>query len=156
MVSNKYIDISIQNGFLKGVAGCLEHTLNLYELLWDARESARQIVVTWIDLANAYGSIMHNLVQFALDWYHVPLGIRRIIFSYYEQLFAMVVTANWQTDFFPYDIGLFQGCVMSTILFDITFNLLLDYLKRYDHLGYSLRKPVLYKLCAKLMRMTSR
>jgi len=33
MVSNKYIDISIQNGFLKGVAGCLEHTFSLYELL---------------------------------------------------------------------------------------------------------------------------
>ena len=31
---------------------------------------------------------------------------------------------------------------MSTILFDITFNLLLDYLKPLDKFGYAMKKPV--------------
>jgi len=55
------------------------------EALREAKESTRQIVVTWIDLANAYGSVRHNLIQFALNWYHVPLVIQELIFDYYVQ-----------------------------------------------------------------------
>ena len=32
----------------------------------DAYENHRQIILVFIDLANAYGSVMHNLIQFAL------------------------------------------------------------------------------------------
>ena len=63
MVKNAYIDRTVQKGFLKGVAGCVEHTFSLHELLRDAFDHNRQIVVAWIDLANAYGSVMHNLIQ---------------------------------------------------------------------------------------------
>jgi hypothetical protein len=52
-----------------------------------------------------------------------------------------VITKNWETKFFHYDIGLFQGCTMSTILFDTTFNLLLDFIKRLDGLGYAPKGP---------------
>ena len=55
----------------------------LYEALREAKAHARQIVATWIDLANAYGSVRHNLIQFALNWYHVPLRIQKLIFNYY-------------------------------------------------------------------------
>ena len=65
----------------------------------------------------------------------------RNYFNYYECLCAKVVTKDWSTDFFPYDIGLFQGCVLSTILFDIVFNLLLDFIKPLDKLGYRMKKP---------------
>ena len=68
MVKNQYIDRSVQKGFLQGMAGCVEHTFSLHHLLKDAFQHHRQIIVSWIDLANAYGSIMHNLIQFALEW----------------------------------------------------------------------------------------
>jgi hypothetical protein len=86
------------------------------------------MVLSWIDLANAYGSVKHNLIQFALNWYHVPEHVQGLIFDYYEKLSASVTTKEWKTDFFSFDIGLFQGCVLSTILFDCVFNLLLDFL----------------------------
>ena len=153
MVVNKYIDTSVQKGFLKGIAGCLEHTFNLHELLREAYENSRQIAVTWIDLANAYGSVAHNMIQHALEWYHIPNCIRQIIFSHCEHLAAKVITREWSTDFFIYDIGLFQGCVMSTILFDITFNLLLDYLKPLDKLNYA-KNRFQYRPCGKPMPTT--
>ena len=81
----------------------------------------------WIDLANSYGSVKHNLIQFALNRYHVPEIIQGLIFDYYDKLCASVTTKNWATAF-SFDIGLFQGCVLSTILFDCVFNLLLDFL----------------------------
>ena len=124
---------------MAGVAGCNEHAFALFEALREAKEEQRQIVVSWIDLANAYGTVRHNLIQFALNWYHIPIVIQELIFNYYNQLCAKVVTANWHTDFFLFDIGLFQGCVLSTILFDCVFNLLLDYLQPVNNLGYSFK-----------------
>ena len=54
--------------------------------------------------------------------------IQGLIFDYYEMLCASVTTKEWSTGFFGFEIGLFQGCVLSTILFDCVFNLLLDFL----------------------------
>jgi hypothetical protein len=89
----------------------------------------RQIVVAWIDLANAYGSVRHNLIQIALEWFHVPLLIRNLVFDYYDKLMAKVQTSDCSTGSFLFDIGLFEGRVLSTILFDLVFQLLLDLLE---------------------------
>ena len=62
----------------------LTHSFTLMEALKDAKASTRQIILTWIDLANAYGSVRHNLIQFALNWYHVPQQIQELIFQYHE------------------------------------------------------------------------
>ena len=96
-------------------------------------------VVSWIDLPNAYGSVAHNLIQFTLNWYHVPSFIQELIFDYYERLCAFVVTEGWTTGVFLFDIGLFQGCVLSTILFDCVFNLLLDFLEPLQVSGLPMR-----------------
>ena len=90
MLKNRFIKVEIQKGFLSGVAGCVEHAFALFEALKDAKSSKRQIVVSWLDLANAYGSVRHNLIQFALDWYHVPKLIQDLIFDYYEKLMAKI------------------------------------------------------------------
>ena len=67
LVMNNYIRRESQKGFLFGLPGCLEHSFTLFEALRDAKENQRQIIVAWIDLANAYGSVRHNLIQFALN-----------------------------------------------------------------------------------------
>ena len=72
--------------------GCLEHTFALFEAFRDAKESHRQIIITWLDLANAYGSVRHNLIQFALNWFHIPKLIQNIIFDYYKKICAFVKT----------------------------------------------------------------
>ena len=129
MVRNDYIPRIVQKGFLSGVSGCVEHSFMLFEALKEAKDEQRQIVVAWIDLANAYGSVRHNLIQFALHWYHVPAQIQEIIFDYYEKIMARVDTKEWKTGFFLFDIGVFQGCVLSAILFVCVFQLLLDFLQ---------------------------
>jgi hypothetical protein len=128
-VKNNYIPRKIQKGFLSGIAGCVEHSFMLFEAMKEAKQEQRQIVVSWIDLANAYGSVRHNLIQFALNWYHVPKQIQTLIFNYYDKLMAKVVTKEWTSNFFIFDIGLFQGCVLSTILFLCVFQLLIDFLQ---------------------------
>lgn len=128
-VRNAYIPRSVQKGFLTGISGCVEHSFMLFEAMKEAKYEQRQIVTAWLDLADAYGSARHNLIQFALNWYHVPKPMQAIIFNYYDKLMAKVTTKNWSSDFFLLDIGLFQGCVLSQILFLCIFQLLLDFLQ---------------------------
>ena len=146
MVGNGYIDQSIQKGFLPGVAGCVEHTQVLMETLLEAKRNSREIVVAWLDLANAYGSIAHNLIQFALEWYHVPANVRELIYHYYDELFVRIKTKQWNSDWFMFQIGLFQGCPLSVVLFLIVFNLLLDLLKTKQHLGYQVKNIEILQL----------
>ena len=51
-----------------------------------------------------------------------------------------MTTKDWTTAFFNFDIGFFQGCVLSTILFDRVFQLLLDFLDPLKHEGYSFKE----------------
>ena len=40
--------------------------------LRDATRANRTIIITWLDLANAYGSVRHNIIRVALSLFHVP------------------------------------------------------------------------------------
>ena len=136
MTANKYIDKSIQKGFLKKTPGCLEHTQVLMEELKDAKTHRRQIYVVWVDLMNAYGRVPHNLILYALRHYNFPEWLIEYMFKYYDELIVRVVTKDWKSDWFYYLLGLFQGDPLSVILFLIVFNLLLDLLKQKRGLGY--------------------
>jgi len=125
MLDNNYIS-HVQKGFKASTPGCLEHSFAMFEALLDAKSNQRKIVVSWLDLKNAYGSVRHNLIQFALNWFHVPKFIRELIHDYYEKLCAQVRVKDKRTPFFSFDIGLFQGCVLSCIVFNCVFQMLLD------------------------------
>jgi len=125
MASNNYIS-KVQKGFKANTPGCLEHSFAMFEALRDAKLNQRQVVVAWLDLCNAYGSVHHNLIQFALEWYHVPSSLRSLIFDYYNKIRAHIRTKSWTSDVFFFDKGLFQGCVLSCILFNCVFQLILD------------------------------
>ncbi|CAG9568099.1 unnamed protein product [Danaus chrysippus] len=64
----------------------------LSESLKDARKSERQITVCWIDLENAFGSIQHELMLFALRWYNFPPLVSDMIASYYSKLKFSIIT----------------------------------------------------------------
>ena len=91
MLDNGYIETRIQKGFLQKVASCIEHSETMYQALRDAKDSKQDVCVSWIDLANAYGSVKHSLFHFSMEWYHVPAIFRAVIFNYYEGLMAAVM-----------------------------------------------------------------
>ena len=141
MVKNGYIDSKIQKGFMKDVAGCVEHSETMYQMLMDARRSKQDICVSWIDLANAYGSVEHSLFQFSMEWYHVPDHFCEIIFNYYEGLMAAVMVKGVMTRWFRFMIGVFQGCTASTILFNVAFNTCFEHLNVLrEECGYQFSK----------------
>ena len=82
------------------------------------------MAVLWLDLANAYGSIPHKLVETALIKYHVPEGIRNLILNYYNdfklRVSSEVTTSDWQ----KLEKGIITGCTISVSLFTLAMNLL--------------------------------
>jgi hypothetical protein len=44
----------------------------------------------------------------------LPTEICKLIFNYYEGLFGKVVTKDWSSSWFIFEIGLFQGCTATT------------------------------------------
>ena len=51
---------------------CEEHQLKLSSIIRDANKNQRSLTVAWLDLAIAYGSVNHKLIEFALSHYHAP------------------------------------------------------------------------------------
>ena len=101
MTQNGYINTSIQKGGVEGFSGCLEHTGVLSQLIQEAKEKKGSLTVVWLDFANAYGSIPHNLIQAALDYYHIPQNIQSMITSYLRDIKLRFQSAKFTTKWQP-------------------------------------------------------
>lgn len=55
---NKYIDTTVQNA---GFSGCLEHLSMIWHQIQAAKKDKTDLHVVFLDLANAFGSVPHNL-----------------------------------------------------------------------------------------------
>ena len=98
---------TIQKGFVDGAPGSLVHTDLVISAFKNTKQYHRSICCAWLDFKNAYGNVMHNLIQFSLRRYHIPLGIAEIIFEYYEQLQEVISTKDWSTCIVSYFIDVF-------------------------------------------------
>lgn len=52
------------------------------QLIREAREGRRDLVLLWLDLTNAYGSIPDKLVEVALERHDVPQKVKDLILDY--------------------------------------------------------------------------
>ena len=44
-----------------------------------SQRDERDLTGVWLDLANAYGTVPHKLIEAALEHYHIPEKIARIV-----------------------------------------------------------------------------
>ena len=98
MTKNSYLDTNIQKAFQSRIAGCEEHQLKLSSIIRDANKNQRSLTVAWLDLANAYGSVNHKLIEFALSHYHAPRELIALTTNLYNNQQAIITCQNWQTD----------------------------------------------------------
>ena len=138
MVENKFLDRSIQKAFVSATPGCVEHHCKLGAILAEARKRHKSLAVCWLDLANAYGSVHHSLIQFSLQHYHAPPKFCQTLQSLYTDLAAKVITDQWATPPVPLNIGVFQGDPLSVMIFNTVINTLIDTLQTRLDLGYTL------------------
>ena len=123
-LANKYIDTSIQKGGVPAISGCLEHTAILSQLIREAKSEKNDLVVVWLDIANAYGTIPHSLIQLALRRAHVPEEYCKLVESYYADMKIRFTTREFTTEWQRVEKGIITGCTMSVILFALSMTML--------------------------------
>ena len=139
MVGNNYLNTAVQKAFVDGVPGCTEHHLKLLSTINDARRKHKSLCICWLDLANAFGSVHHDLIRFSLEHYHAPQAMINTTCNLYRDLTGVVSTDAWQTDPFHLQVGVYQGDPLSVLVFNTVMNTLVDTItKSHADLGYSL------------------
>ena len=99
----------------------------VWSTLKEARSTKSSLANIWLDIANAYGSIPHRLLFFALERYGVyPHWISLIKIYYsgiYSRSFSQSAPSSWHQHF----KGIFAGCTLSIILFLAGINVVIEY-----------------------------
>ena len=100
------------------------------QLIREAKAEKKDLVVTWLDIANAYGSIPHSLIQIALRRAHVPDEICKLVESYYDNVEIRFTTKDFTTDWQRVEKGIITGCTLSVVLFALSVTMLVMSVKQ--------------------------
>ncbi len=95
LISNNIIDPSLQKAFLQGINGCIEHTQIMHEILSHARNNNRTCNITYFDLADAFGSVEHELIYHTMQRNGIPLIVIQYVKNLYSRLQGYVQGDKW-------------------------------------------------------------
>lgn len=124
VISNAYLNTSIQKAFINAIPGCFEQKTKLSYAIQEARLQQRRIAICWLDLTNAFGSVEHNLILLTLQHYHLDPAFINLIRAFYRLWFVCCsdneVLGYWQHSFehwhfpgWPIVSDYFQSCCQS-------------------------------------------
>ena len=135
---NGYVEDSIQEGFTPNVAGKIEHTAHMAHLIRHAKRGKRALVITLIDLRNAFGDIHHNLINSVLEYHHIPTEMKSLISDLYSGFKTSVTTASYSTPFISIERGVLQGDCLSPLLLNMIFKTFIASVEsqEFQQLGY--------------------
>ena len=60
---NNYIETNIQKGFINGISDSFEQTSHLAYAINNERKSQQSLILTFLDLHNAFGEVHHYLTE---------------------------------------------------------------------------------------------
>ena len=112
---NNYIEHDIQKGFTPNVAGTVEHTAHMAHIINTARIKQRSLVITLLDLKNAFGELHHNLIYKVLQYHHIPDPINELIRSLYTNFQTSIITEKFSTPFITVGRGVLQGDCLKPV-----------------------------------------
>ena len=137
--TNGFIEQRIQNGIVPGISGNYEHTAHLAYLIRQVKRRQRSLVVTLLDLRNAFGEGHHRLIPVVLKYHHMPESVIQLIDSLYRNFCTTVITDSYSTEFMHVEKGVLQGDCLSPLLFNLPVNTFVQYIKseKFTQLGYS-------------------
>ena len=139
LTTNKLLDPDTQKAFIPKVNGCLEHGYVLQEAIAHCRQKKKTLHCTFFDLADAFGSVNHELIEYTLRRNHLPECVSTYITNLYSRLTGVITGPSWTTAKFPFRTGTFQGDPLSPVIVILVFNPIIQYLQlKEDRYGYKL------------------
>ena len=118
MIGIGFQDTCVQKAFQTKIPGCEKHQFKAHYVLQDANSNARSLTIAWIDLGNAYGSIPHKLIAYALNHYQVNSNLVDLVCNLYTILTPSVLTPSWSTASFAMEVRVFKGDPLSVSIFN--------------------------------------
>ena len=118
--------LSAQQKGTRPSEGCHEHSFTLQTIVADCKRNGKNCFLAWLDLRNAFGSIPHQAIYATLSHMGFPIPFISLIQDIYSDATTVVRTSRSdETPPIPIKVGLKQGCPISTILFNLTSELLI-------------------------------
>ena len=125
-----YIESNVQRGFWDDISGCYEHTEALTYVINHARKKQHNLLVTLIDLKNAFNEVDHKLLAEVLKYHKVADHIMTLIISLYTDYFISVATDNYLPSPIKVSRSDLQGGRLSPLLFNLILNTLIATIKQ--------------------------
>lgn len=72
--------------------------------------------IVWHGLENAYGSVPHQLIKHATEFFHMP-DIRSLVSNYFKDLQMSFALQDFTTGWWQLEVEIAMGCSISPILF---------------------------------------
>ena len=126
---NKYVEHEVQKGLTPKVSGKFVHTSQKAYLINHARLKQLSLLITLLDLKNAFGEVYHSLITEVFNYHHMPKEIQKLISSLYTGFHTSVITKSFPTPFILVDQGVLQGDPLSPLTFNPIFNTFITYIK---------------------------
>ena len=124
IMSNHYINTSVQNAGISGFLGCLEHSQMIWNSILSTKRDKTELLVIWLDLANAYSSVPHHLIRMALDFFNFPSKVGEIM-KYFNSAYLKFAVKDYTTKWQALKIDIMIGCDISPLLFVLAMELIL-------------------------------
>ena len=107
-------------------------------IITDAKRHARSVVITLLDLRNAFGEVHHNLIRSVMEYHHLPSIFRDLFDAIYTDSYVKIAVNKEWTSNLKVTKGVLQGDPCSPLLFNLCFNTLMRILreKKLENLGY--------------------
>ena len=137
--ANDYIECRVQKCFILKISGTIEHTQQLAYIISHAKRKQKTLVVTLLDLKNAFGEVSHSLIPTVLQLHHIPREMQNVISELYSGFSTSIATKTFVTSPLQVEKGVLQGDCLSPLLFNMLFNTLIQTLtksKEFDQLNY--------------------
>ena len=126
-----------QKGFL-AFDGCAEHNFLLRSMMTDSRREGKDLLLTWLDLKDAFSSVPHQLMFLMMRRLGLNGSVLDIVGDIYTNSTIAVRTGkDSYTPAIGQNRGVKQGCPLSPILFNIVLEGLLKRLTA-NEAGYPL------------------
>jgi len=134
---NKIINKNIQQGAMPGLNGVFTLNKRIELIREHAIKHNKKLYIIFLDLKNAYGSINHNMIEFVLKYYNFPSNVVKYLMNYYNNQDACFKLKEGITKYINWNIGVFQGCSLSDLIFILTINFVINCIfEKYYEYGY--------------------
>ncbi|KAK0156516.1 Retrovirus-related Pol polyprotein from type-1 retrotransposable element R2 [Merluccius polli] len=110
---------------LKIAITLLDMSLIIWHQIQVAKKEGRDLHVVFLDLANAFGSVPHNLLFTAFDYFKVPAALTTQVRAYFQDVQLCVTTAEYTTAWQHLEVGIMAGCTISPLAFTLAMEVII-------------------------------